>query len=334
MNARRVCSTIGMSREEWLKHRREGIGGSDSPMIYLRDKYPFGGDRVPELWAEKRGLELEPQEESAAMKRGTVMEPVIAGLYAEAFAGRRKVQRVNAILAHPEYDFMRADVDRIIVADDQHDGPGVLEIKCPGLRTFAKCKREGLPDYYQIQLQHYLAVTGYKWGSFAVFNCENWEMLPPFDIERDEGLINIVLQEDAAFWEHVKNGTRPEPVVSAEPKSEVPPLQTDDTVTDMSNDLAFVRAMADLAEARQYEALAADLEEEARSRIVNLMTQRGAEIAQCGTGRVYYRTTKPRSTFDSKGYLRAYPERAGEMEPFYKLSKVSRSFRPYFFKGV
>ena len=100
----------------------------------------------------------------------------------------------------------------------------------------------------------------------------------------------------------------------------------------IENDPGFTLAMADLAEAREYESLAADLEAEARQRIVNIMTHRGAEIAQCATGRVYYRMTKPRSTFDSKGYLRAYPERVGEMEPFFKQSKVSRSFRPYFFK--
>lgn len=333
MTARRVCSTLDMTREEWLKRRLEGIGGSDSPMIYLREKYPFGGDRVPELWALKRGLGVEPQKETPAMSRGTAMEPLIADMYAKQYEGKRKVQRVNAILAHSELDFMRADVDRIIVADDAHDGPGVLEIKCPGLRTFAKCKRDGLPDYYQIQLQHYLAVTGYTWGSFAVFNCENWEMLPPFDIDRDDDLIGQIIEEDVAFWKSVQNGERPElRLQESDEKSDLPVLQIDDAVADMSQNDGFIKAMADLAEAKEYKKLAEDIELDAKNRIINLMGVARADVAQCPVGRVYYRMQKGRETFDHKNYLKAFPDRFDEMQAFYKHGKSSPSFRPYFFK--
>ncbi len=46
----------------------------------------------------------------------------------------------------------------------QPDGNGVLEIKVPRLRGFVKLEEEGIPVNYQVQVQHYLGVTGLLWG--------------------------------------------------------------------------------------------------------------------------------------------------------------------------
>ena len=54
-------STLGMSREEWLKERRKSLGGSDMGAVLGLNKY-----RSPwVVWAEKTGrLGEEPENEA------------------------------------------------------------------------------------------------------------------------------------------------------------------------------------------------------------------------------------------------------------------------------
>jgi predicted phage-related endonuclease len=65
-----------------------------------------------------------------------------------------------------------------------------------------------VPDYYMLQLQHYFAVTGAKWGYFAYLLGGN-----TFDykfVERDEAVIDLLFQAERDFWELVKNQTPPD----------------------------------------------------------------------------------------------------------------------------
>lgn len=65
-----------------------------------------------------------------------------------------------------------------------------------------------IPDEYLLQIQHYMAVTGYKGTYIAVLiggNTFKWKF-----IERDEELISILIKLEADFWDHVKNLTAPE----------------------------------------------------------------------------------------------------------------------------
>jgi len=153
-----------MDRKEWLKERHKGLGGSDSPVVLGVNPWK----KPVDLWAEKRGLIEDDQEPSPAMRRGTALEPIVADMYTQAAGVTTAVE--PEILVHPEHPWMLANIDRHILTPP--DNPGVLEIKCPGISRFGKIQRGGLPDYYQVQLQHYLAVTGRKWGAFAVFNAE------------------------------------------------------------------------------------------------------------------------------------------------------------------
>lgn len=317
-------STKALPHDEWLALRRRGIGGSDTPVVVLGERHPFRTPR--QLWEEKTGRSPDV-EETPAMRRGTVLEPVVADLYREVTG--RKLRRVNAVLQHPEHDWMLGNVDREIVAARPDDGPGILEIKCPGLRVFAQCRREGIPDYYQLQMQHYLAVTGRKWGAFAVFSAERWDLLH-FDVERDDELIELIVERDAAFWELVKSGTPPE---SAEEltKVDIPPLQTDMELIRMEGE-GWRRAVEDYRTAREILAEAEELESGAKERLQNFMSQAHAQVAEgCGL-RVFWREQAGRETFDHNAFAKTHPELVESMRPFYKKSKPSRPFRPYFLK--
>lgn len=109
MQAEVLISTVDMNRQEWLDARKNGIGGSDVSAIAGLNKWksPVG------VYLDKIGAS--PDEDSAgeAAYWGNVMEDVVA----QEFSIRTglRVRRRNAILKHPEYPFMLANVDRLIV---------------------------------------------------------------------------------------------------------------------------------------------------------------------------------------------------------------------------
>ena len=96
------------------------------------------------------------------MEWGTILEPVIRDHFASVTG--KPVREVKAILQHPEYPFMLADVDGV-TTDDNGD-PAILEIK-----TASEYVRDewssGIPNYYRTQVQHYLCVTGVSKSSFC-----------------------------------------------------------------------------------------------------------------------------------------------------------------------
>ena len=312
-----------MERSEWLQARKEGLGGSDSPVVLGESKYKTRS----ELWAEKRGLTPDLDQPTPAMQRGTILEPVAAELYAERTG--RTLRRSFQILAHPGHPWMLANLDRHIVSDGEK-GPGVLEIKCPGLQVFAQCKRQGLATSYVIQLQHYLAVKGWTWGSFAIFNAEKWEMVF-FDIQADPDLQNVIISMGADFWNAVVTG---EPVQdrlgTAVVVEALPPAEPSEIVT--VDDPAWKIAIEKLREAREIAAEAEALETEAKEAVQEIMTAKGANVAEGAGARIYWKFSKARESFDSKRFFREHPEI--DKVPYIKTGEQSRPFKPYFFGGV
>lgn len=154
MQAIRLVNTSAMSRNDWLEHRRHGIGGSDAAVIMGVSPWKS----LMDLWLEKTGQYVEGID-SESMYWGRVLEDVIAKEF--AIRNKLKIRRVNAILQHPDHPYMIANVDRVIVG--RKEG---LEIKT-GHEFSSQHWENGVPAYYYAQVQHYMAVTGFKlWHSF------------------------------------------------------------------------------------------------------------------------------------------------------------------------
>jgi len=191
-------ATKGMDHAEWLEMRRRGIGGSDAAAIAGLSRY-----RTPlQVYMEKLGLVAEP-EENEAMYWGTKLEDLVA----EEFSLRTglKVRRKNAILKHPEYPWMLANVDRLIV--------GKLEgLECKTASAYKADEWEGdnIPWEYAIQCYHYMAVTGYVAWWIAVLIGGNKFVYKRID--RDEKIIADLIKIESDFWHnHVLKQVPPEP---------------------------------------------------------------------------------------------------------------------------
>jgi putative phage-type endonuclease len=302
-----------MDRKEWKEKRRRGIGGSDSPVVL--GVSPFKTRR--ELYDEKQGLW--EQAETPAMKRGTHLEPVAAELY-ERETGRNLEERKD-ILVHPDFPWMLANIDRQVVEDER--GKGVVEIKCPGIRTFSKCKREGLPNYYGVQLQHYMKFPDFNWGAFVVFSAELWQLLH-FDVKPDKDLQNIIVEKGQEFWEMVQKGIPPED--GEGPIVELPEVEGKVYKPDS---FEWTQAIMDLREAKQILADAESLEKSAVEKVQGLMGDEYT-IAEIDGVRIYWTPQAGRKRFDKTKLLKAHPEI--NLDEFYVPGKPFRSFRPFFLK--
>ncbi len=289
------------------------IGGSDSPVIL--GVSPFASPR--DLWLRKKGL-IEPQPQTNAMKRGTYLEPVAAELYSEITG--RKVRRVRAQVEDRQRPWMTGHIDRLVNAEDDR-GPGILEVKCPGLTVFSKCKREGLPLHYSVQLQHYLGITRKKWGAFVVFSSELWEMLH-FDVKSDEELFQKIVDYDFDFLLSLDGDTPPD---EEQPIIDLPFTSSNIVKIETPEWAEAVRALRTAGEiADEAEAL----ELEAKERILRLSG--AAEVAEGAGVRIYYKWQEGRRTLDRAKFRWEHPEI--HLENYEKQGSPFRAFRPYFLK--
>ena len=181
--------------------RKGFIGGSDIADVFSLP--PYGCAR--RLWYVKTGVEPDYPKDNFHLRRGKILEPVAAMLYAQETG--HKIRKRNLRLIDEQYPFMSALLDREIVKDDR--GPGVLEIKCPGLRGFLDVKKKGAQEAYILQLQQYMRIRKAEWGAFCAFSAELAEIFH-FEIMRDDELMEKVIEGEYAFWELVQRHTAPD----------------------------------------------------------------------------------------------------------------------------
>ena len=199
MNANILVETDNLSKEEWLRYRKQGIGGSDVSCLLGINKWKS----EIELWLDKTNQTNAPVEENEAIQWGTIMEPIIRNHFAEVTG--KTVVELKAMLQHPEHPFMLADVDGVTV--DDSGNPAILEIK-----TASEFKRsdwdEGVPAYYQTQVQHYLCVTGIQKAYVAVLIGGNSFRI--FEVDADAEIQDMLIAVEKNFWNKVQNMIRPE----------------------------------------------------------------------------------------------------------------------------
>ncbi len=184
---RRLVSTINLPKEDWLRYRKKGITGTDAGAITGMNPYASAFS----VYQDKTTDVIETFD-NEAMRQGRDMEDYVASRFEEVTG--LKVRRANAIYQSDEYPWMLADFDRLIVG--QKAG---LECKTVSPYSADKWADGEIPLHYQMQIQHYLAVSGFDcWYIAALIWGKDFIVRR---IDRDEELIqNLIIVEDR-FWE-------------------------------------------------------------------------------------------------------------------------------------
>lgn len=187
-----------MSTQIFTKEERQlYIGGSDIAAIMglSRWKTPL------KLWAEKTG-KIDPPDlsDNEAVEMGSSLEEFVAQKFAERTG--KTVRRAPKKYTHKEYQFLAANIDRLITGTDE-----LLECKTCSEYKAGEWQGEDIPQEYILQVMWYLGITGRKNGYIAVLiggNKFRYKL-----IEFDTELFETMVQSAIEFWEHVKNDTPP-----------------------------------------------------------------------------------------------------------------------------
>ena len=298
--ALRLINNKTLSRAAWLDVRRQGIGSSDAAAAVGLNPYqsPLA------LWLNKTGRQdqTSPAKDPDAdpLYWGTQLEQFVAEHYTRQTG--RKVRRCNAVLQHPEYPWMLANIDREVVGTSDVQ---LLECKTAGMNG-ARLWRDGVPEYVQLQVQHQLAVTGKQAADVAVLLCGN--DFKCYRIERDDELISRLIELEQQFWQYVVTDTSPPADGSASAAQALQSLYptSSGSVVDLSDDTEMSACFADLLAIRTRLTEAEGIEAKLKQRIQErLGTASGARFS---SGEVSWKRSKDSVTLDVARLLKDQPE--------------------------
>jgi len=198
MSAIVLTSTEKMNYEEWLEYRKLGIGGSDASVVCGINRY-----KTPmELWMEKTN-QLPYQEAGEAAYWGTQLESLVRTEFTKRTG--IEVRHVNHLLQSAEHPFMLANLD----GECKHPDYGLCGFEAKTASAYKTSEWEdAIPAEYQLQIQHYMAVTGYVGFYIAVLiggNTFKWRF-----IKRDEELIAMLIKLESSFWKRVQTNIPPQ----------------------------------------------------------------------------------------------------------------------------
>ena len=196
---------------EWLAIRRTGIGGSDAAAILGKSHFKTN----VKVWEEKTGL-IEPDDisDKEQVKYGKAVEDLLLQMFA---------------LDNPEYEvtsnkkivyrrgFMFASLDGELV--EKATGElGIYEGKTAEIHKKIELEKwnKRVPDYYYVQILHYLIVTGRSFVVLKVqlkllYTEEKTTMTKQYRFNRKDLLNDLayLYRKEAAFWDSVIAGIKP-----------------------------------------------------------------------------------------------------------------------------
>lgn len=198
-----------LSHEEWLYQRRAGIGGSDVAAICGLSKWksPY------QVYLEKIGQAPATALNEAA-EWGTRVEPLIADKFAEEHP-EWAITEKQVIYCHPNNNWATGNLDRMIICPFR--GRGILEIKTASEYLKQEWEQDNIPDYYYVQLQWYLYVTGLQWGYFATLIGGN--KYREYEVYRDDDMIAELERLTSDFWFNHVEQLSPPPIDGSEATS-------------------------------------------------------------------------------------------------------------------
>jgi len=231
-------TTHNMSREQWLKLRQTGLGGTDVAAVLGLSPYKTALD----VYLEKTGAK-QPPRDNVKMKAGRMLEDVVALWW--ALENGYKVRRDFKVRFHHKHRCLLANIDRLIVANGSNRGSGVLEVKTTSGFVFKRWEEKGLPPDTYCQIMHYLNVTGHRWGRVAIL-VDGYD-LRDIPVVYDKEYIDLMTRQLLSFWkEHVEKRVPPEPVNEKDIKSLWPKAEDEKVVQADETTLKTVNRLVDV----------------------------------------------------------------------------------------
>ena len=296
-----------MEHAQWLEERRKGVGGSD--IAAIMGLSPF--KTAYQVYREKR-KEVEDWQGNDLTDWGKRMEPAIRQWYSDQTG--RDVRLPEKIMYHEKYPFMLASLDGFT------DDGRVVEIKTARSgKKWGEPETNQIPDYYAVQVHHYMTVTGFQVADIPVSIAGGSPSL--YIVEADKEISEMIIEAAANFWERVQTGNPPEPTTYADAVSRFGRVKSDGSIIATDELLHSIAGLRNIREKiKEFEAA----EEETKARIIiALGDQADTLIDSSGAALVTYKLANSRKSFDAKAFEKDDPTTYAK---YLKVSDPTRRF--------
>ncbi|HNQ68350.1 MAG TPA: YqaJ viral recombinase family protein [Bacteroidales bacterium] len=305
-----------MNKQEWLRERKNYLGGTDLAAICGLNPYRTALD----VYLDKTSDDIS-EETNAAMRWGTLLEDVVAKEYAQITGYDIEIEP-NTIY-HPEHKFLGANIDRWV---DRwvNNGTHILECKTAG---FTKAKEWGdlgtdqIPESYLVQVAHYAAISGARKIDIAVLiGGQDFRI---YTYNKNKDLEGKIVKIGVNFWHnHIEKRIPPKCITTRDtfnlfPQSNNKEILAQDDIIAKLEELKIAK-MSEEQIQKTIEKLKVEIQEFMRDYDV-LIDNNGNVIAT-------WKNTAPRSCFD----LKRFKEEAKEM--YLKYANVAKQSRVFLIK--
>lgn len=304
-----LTQTATLTEKEWLEWRRKGLGGSDIAAACSISRYKT----ALELWLEKTG-QAEPKPAGESAYWGRVFEPIIRVEF-EKRTGIQ-VKTTNVILQHRELDFLLSSVDGILI--DPQYGKCIFEAKTANAYAKGEWENNDIPPEYMLQVQEYMAVTGYAAAHVACL--VGGQKFIHKVIPRDEETISMIIKLCSHFWFHVLRRVPPEMDGSDAAAKLLDRLYPQSQKTSIILPTDADDLVQEYMAGKEAEEAAKTKKQEAENKLKDMLQEHEQGITPAGS-KITWKTVNS-SRIDSKKLKADHPEIAAQ----YNVESSSRRF--------
>lgn len=189
-------TVAGMTHEDWLALRRNGIGGSDAAAVMGASPWMTRDDLIQ----DKLGL-LPEKKDNEAMRQGRDLEPYVAHRF--ELATGKETYKPPYMYFSTVCPWAYANVDYLITGES-------AGLECKTTTLCPEAFAGDFPVSYAHQCMHYLAVTGLERWYLAVLCLGQgfkWFVMDRNDKGTAEG-ISLLLHSEERLWEKVLSERR------------------------------------------------------------------------------------------------------------------------------
>ncbi len=282
------------NRQEWLRERKNYLGGSDLGAIAGLNPYRTALD----VYLDKTSDDIR-EETNAAMRWGNLLEDVVAKAYSEDTGYDVEIEP-NTIY-HPEYKFLGANIDRW--SDNKRR---ILECKTA---SFLKAKEWGdlgtdqIPESYLIQNATYSAVCNIPVVDTAVLiGGQDFRI---YTYNRNKELENKIIKIGVNFWHnHIEKKVPPKCVNTRDTFNLFPESHHHEIVAESN----IIQKLEELKAAKKEENKIQFVIEKLKVEIQEFMRDYDVLIDIQGNVIATWKNTAPRSLVDQKKLKEKYNE--------------------------
>lgn len=190
------------NRQAWLAERQTCLGASDAAVVLgispFKSRY--------QLWAEKTGLApAEDLSDNEVIDWGHRLETPVAEAYADRSGRSIEMWPPYTIVRDPLRNYVACTPDAVQECPER--GQGLLQVKTTSAFNGSDWA-DGVPLYYEVQVQQEMHCTGFNWCTVAVLI--GGQKLRWFDVEKNDAFIDRLLINLAEFWQLIQDKTPPE----------------------------------------------------------------------------------------------------------------------------